>query len=175
MTKRDILKLAIKIIGIYIIILILNFIHSILISIPWIFERQEHNGLLFIISYTISVLIYFIFAYNFIFRADSLANIICKEDKSLECNSSIQKETIQEIAFTIVGIYLVANALPKITDAIINIIQQGRFKNIQFTRGFSYIVDSIVQIGIGIFLVLGSKGIVNTIKKLRGASELNKK
>jgi len=169
MTKRDILELAIKIIGIYMIILILNFIHSILISIPWIFERQEHNSLLFIISYTISVLIYFIVAYNFIFRADSLANIICKEDKSLECNSSIQKEIIQEIAFTIVGIYLIANALPKITDAIINIIQQGRFKNIQFTQGFSYIVDSIVQIGIGIFLVLGSKGLVNSIKKLRGA------
>ena len=169
MTKRDILELAIKIIGIYMIILILNFIHSILISIPWIFERREHNSLLFLISYTISVLIYFIVAYHFIFRADSLANIICKEDKSLECNSSIQKETIREIAFTIVGIYLIANALPKITDAIINIIQQGRFKNIQFSFGFSHLVSSIVQIGIGIFLVLGSKGIVNTIKKLRGA------
>jgi len=167
MTKRDILELAIKIIGVYMIILILNFIHSILISIPWIFERREHNILLFIISYTISVLIYFIVAYNFIFRADSLANIICKEDKSLEFNSSIQKETIQEIAFTIVGIYLIAIALPKITDGIINIIYQGRLKNIQFTQGFYYIVNSIVQIGIGIFLVLGSKGIVNTIKKLR--------
>ena len=67
------------------------------------------------------------------------------------------------------GICLIAIAIPKITDAIINIIQQGRFKNIQFTQGFSYIVDSIVQIGIGIFLVLGSKGLVNSIKKLRGA------
>jgi len=169
MTKRDILELAIKIIGIYMVILILNFIHSILISIPWIFERQEHNSLLFLISYTISVLIYFIVAYNFIFRADSLANIICKEDKSFGESNNIQKETIQEIAFTVVGIYLIANALPKITDAIINIIQQGRFKNIQYTRGFTYIISSIVQIGIGIFLVLGSKGLVNSIKKLRGA------
>jgi len=169
MTKRDILELAIKIIGIYMIILILNFIHSILISIPWIFERREHNSLLFLISYTISVLIYFIVAYNFIFRADSLANIICKEDKSFGGSNNIQKETIQEIAFTVVGIYLIANALPKITDAIINIIQQGRFKNIQYTRGFTYIISSIVQIGIGIFLVLGSKGLVNSIKKLRGA------
>jgi len=169
MTKRDILELAIKIIGIYMVILILNFIHSILISIPWIFERQEHNSLLFLISYTISVLIYFIVAYNFIFRADSLANIICKEDKSFGESNNIQKETIQEIAFTVVGIYLIAIALPKITDVIISIILQGRFKNIQYTRGFTYIISSIVQIGIGIYLVLGSKGIVNTIKKLRGA------
>jgi len=169
MTKRDILELAIKIIGIYIVILILSLINTILTFITNLIRMQDINNSLFIISYTISIIIYFIVAYNFIFRADSLANIICKEDKSLECNSSIQKETIQEIAFIIVGICLIAIAIPKITDAIINIIQQGRFKNIQFTRGFSYIVDSIVQIGIGVFLILGSKGIVNSIKKLRGA------
>jgi len=169
MTKRDILELAIKIIGIYMVILILNFIHSILISIPWIFERREHNSLLFLISYTISVLIYFVVAYYFIFRANSLANIICKEDKPFRESNNIQKETIQEIAFTVVGIYLIANVLPKITQSIITLIQQGRFKNIQFSYSFSHLISSIIQIGIGIYLVLGSKGIVNTIKKLRGA------
>ena len=169
MTKRDILELAIKIIGIYMVILILSLIHMILISMSTLFKMKETNNLLFIISYTISSIIYFIVAYNFIFRADSLANIICKEDKSFGESNNIQKETIQEIAFTVVGIYLIANALPKITDVIISIILQGRFKNIQYTRGFTYIISSIVQIGIGIYLVLGSKGLVNTIKKLRGA------
>ncbi|HWQ41826.1 MAG TPA: hypothetical protein VN456_07295 [Desulfosporosinus sp.] len=85
-------------------------------------------------------------------------------------SATFDLETVQILAFTIIGVLLIVNAVPSLISALTvyavlpehNVGQVG-------LESLSRLVDSAIRIILGLWLVLRSKGLVNLIKKIRTA------
>jgi len=100
--------------------------------------------------------------------AGKVANCIIGEDESVDITQSVDYDKAQSIGFSIVGVFVVANALPDLVGCIYQIAE-----TIKMGMDYSSIyVEKTISVGlkciIGIWLILGGRGIVNMIKKVRG-------
>ncbi|MDR3601136.1 MAG: hypothetical protein P4L49_11755 [Desulfosporosinus sp.] len=93
------------------------------------------------------------------------------EDQDAEMMSAtFDLESVQILAFTIIGVLLIVNAVPSLIPALTvyavlpvhNVGQVG-------LESLSRLVDSAIRIILGLWLVLGSKGLVNLMKKIKTA------
>jgi hypothetical protein len=98
------------------------------------------------------------------FIAPFLASIISKSDISVD-GSAASLLDIQVVAFSVVGLYMLADSLPALVRSVIW----------HFTGGYLYkssplvgeIMGFLVRITIGLWLLFGARGLVNLIRSLR--------
>ena len=100
--------------------------------------------------------------------AGKVANCFVGEEESVEITQSVNYDKVQSIGFSIVGVFVVANALPDLVGCIYQIAETNKM-------GMDYYgiyIEKTISVGlkciIGIWLILGGRGIVNILKKVRG-------
>lgn len=90
-----------------------------------------------------------------------------------ESSTNITGAEIQFITFTFMGLYLLTSALPSILSLIILFVTKNN--NPQFNEIYlkylnpAYVTSTVAELIIGTWLLLGSQGLVNLIRKLRYA------
>jgi len=100
----------------------------------------------------------------------SIAKIVLPRTSSQTENINISQNTITIAGTTILGVYLLTMALPDLAFNILLIYQQynyGLSENFQITETFIYLVSTGIEFGLGLYLVFGSKGLLNFIHKIR--------
>ncbi|MDD5258990.1 MAG: hypothetical protein PHD29_03420 [bacterium] len=162
MTKKDILTLACKILGLYLLIILLFQIEGLLLSISSLFltkgQRLEiYQSIIILVPF----IIYTCLAIFLIKKSNIVANKLNLHDDKIITNINITKDELQESAYNIIGIVLIANAIIGIPKQAIRF--GDRFTTVIYTG----IIITLIQIVIGIYLVLGSKGLVKLITKLK--------
>ena len=82
--------------------------------------------------------------------------------------TGISASIIQEVLFTVLGLYFVGESLPQIVSALINIKLVSEAPNAWFNI-LPKIIGESAQFIFGIILIFGSHGLVVMLKKLREA------
>jgi len=166
MTKREIFAVASKILGIYLLVrglelFAMNFPFAITVL------HQGFEGIWYLLVGLASLSLYLGGAFCLITWADSIAAGLSGKEEDPEVKAVVEKDSLQQIAFSAVGVFIIAAALPRISQTVANLSVQ--WSEIERLRIWAAIVGIVLQMAIGIYLFFGSKGLVGLFKKCRGS------
>lgn len=166
MTKREIAVLVCKIFGIYTFLLAVQGLTTGLFMLP------THPY-----GYTIPLFILLILGYIFFFKPDSIGKYMVSEEKESKIKFEVDYEDIQKIAFSVIGLFILASAIPRVFGAILQIltIQIYQRDNYPFWLRTSSLIEAVLRLGIGLWLFLGSRALVEFLRKIREAGVNNSK
>jgi hypothetical protein len=164
-------SLILKLMGIFILVRSIGNLPVFLGSISSVLGADNLNPIFLAESISIPIL-YFTVCITLIVKSDSIANrLVPKADTDIPLN--IHAKIVQNIAFCSIGLVVLTDAIPKLTQILTTYIMSGQFPNDGLMNGFySQLAANIVQLFIGLFLVLGSNGIVNLVEKIRLPREI---
>jgi hypothetical protein len=157
MTKREIAILSFKVLSIYAFI-------SVIDKLPYILESLSRSGvirenlLMIIIPPTILALCGIILWKG----SPYLASILCKSTIIQEEPSASLKD-IQAAAFSVVGLYILANALPECVNVMV--VYNTSYGDKVFLSQLISIL--LLKSCLGLLLLFGSRGIVNFVHSMR--------
>jgi cytochrome c biogenesis protein CcdA len=163
MTKNDIAKLCFKLLAVYFTMQIFHHFKDIIFYLFYNNEMEVYQRANFITSFLPSILFFFSGIILW-FSAPNLADSVFKPEAE-DQESKVPVEAFQCVAFSVAGLYLLMMSLPAIVTFIVN-SQQAYVASGDDTF-IPYIIIAGLEIIIGLWLILGSKGIVNAIRKLR--------
>jgi len=160
MTKREIASLVIKLMGVFILV-------KSVASVPIVFyawRPSENIGILQSLLVLLLSIFLIIIPLVIIFLSDKVAGWLIKDHTYLGATgTSISKEDIMMMAISCIGLYFFIAAIPSL---IINLsfffsLNASSLQNVLRT-----LIAPAVQLGLGIWLFAGSKGIVKLWKKI---------
>jgi hypothetical protein len=109
------------------------------------------------------------------FRAESLAGHLAPDRELPTGRLEILGEDVQAVAFSLAGVLVLAGALPQLAQVVASLIQLYALPHYMRDSGF-FIATIIpraagllIQSIIGLWLTLGSRGVVVILKKIREA------
>ena len=162
MTKREIATLSFKVLSLY------AFMKAIdkLSTLIYYAYRLSVTGIPNFIIYVAPVLLFFLCGGLLWFLSPLLASSISKSTVP-EDNAAASLLSIQAVAFSVVGLYMLADSLPAIVRSTI-----WHFTSASLYMGKSSpllgdIMGSLVQIVLGLWLLFGSRGLVKFINSMR--------
>jgi hypothetical protein len=165
MTNNDIAKLSFKLLAVYFVMRIFYETSNILNYLYFNVKMRDFEKTNFIVAILPSTLIC-LAGIILWYIAPNLANSIFKP-KPDETNSPVTVEDFHGVAFSVAGLYLLTMSLSAIVEFVVYQLEMVK------TQGSSpltsLIIIAILKIVIGLWLILGSKGIVNVIRRLRRA------
>lgn len=165
MSKREVASLACKILGFYMIIQGINVLANVL-SVLAATPGQLGSGSS--MSIVIPFLLFFIFGVLLWFLSDKLSSIMVKDKTQLIGSFKLEASDLQGILFSVIGLSLLGNALPKLLTTLTNMYIMRDVPNM-IQRSLSGAVGAITQIIIGAIAFLCSSGLVNVLRKIRSA------
>lgn len=157
MSKREVVAIALRFLAIFIALFFLN---------EWVrfiweyFARHITTGWTFM-----AILIHLVFIGIVILIwqfAPKIAGIILPSPQSAEEPSWISQGWAESVAFTVLGLYILSTAIPSIFSWLILRIS---IKNASFldygssAENIASIVSTLVKLVIGLWLILGAKGL----------------
>jgi uncharacterized membrane protein len=171
MNARHTASLVLKLIGIFTLIKYLGYLPMVLSAFNLI-TSSGPSRLDTFVGIAISAgtpLLYLIVSILIIVKSDAIAERIA-QDEQVMIASGIDADTIQTLAFCILGLVLLTGAVPKLAQLGTNYFMLRRMPN----RGVSYtlygqLIGTVLQIIIGFFLFLQADGLTGLWKKLREA------
>lgn len=165
MTKREIFAVASKILGIYLLVRALESTATIGYFIAALRKADDVSFYLF--GGVIPFLLYLAVGFCLIKWAEPIAAKLSGKEEASVAEGALEKDALQAIAFSAVGVFIIAAALPRITQIIVNLSVQGPMRPEVVLRTWGTIVGFVLQLGIGIYLFFGSKGLVGLLKKIK--------
>jgi hypothetical protein len=167
-SEKDIMKpnqlaaLVLRLIGIYCLVQSLNAI-SLLYSVfmynpaPPVGSRMMPDESRIIVV-TISLLLRLLIGYLLLTRADAWGKRLAPGDEVGPVASAISVDQIQALAFAVVGIMIVADTLPQLSSLALSI---GYFPQVYSWRNSLVGAGSLLKVGLGLWMFLGSRSFVN--------------
>lgn len=173
MKKSDIYEIAVKILGIYIVVLILSQLRDILNSFGFIFQAKNNpdnfghiDQLPIFIGVLIPFLLLILFSWFLIFRTKFITRLITK-DIDFEENIKLfaEKKTIYEIAFVLVGFLTIVLSLPDFLYKLISHIQlvQSDLPTVHFET--NYLIVSGLKVAVGVIAIKYSSELAGYFSK----------
>jgi hypothetical protein len=101
--------------------------------------------------------------------ADFVAGVLCGRDQKEEIKEAPDRQTVEQIAFVAVGVFVLANALGTLPPAIFRILAQPGSDWMSLAHSGGELIGLGVQLVLGAYLVLGSRGLARVIDNLRRA------
>jgi hypothetical protein len=173
MTKREIASLTIKMMGVYCLIkAIANVPMTIGVIYSQTMMQSSITEAIGPISISILVLVVF-FAASFLIIAfsDKIAKRLIREsaNTSLEINTSMKAEQVMAIAVSCIGLYFLVAAFPSLIRQTMMYFMRRSHSAYAESQSllFQYYLGPLVQLILGAWLFMGSKGIVKLWKKIR--------
>ncbi len=164
MTKREIATLSFKVLSLYAFIKAIDKLSS-LINYMYKYRLSE-VGILNFMIFAAPVLLLLLCGGILWFIAPLLASSISKSTAA-EDNSAASLLSIQMVAFSVVGLYMLADSLPAVVRSIIWHFTTASHSMGERSPLVGDIIGSLVQIVLGLWLLFGSRGLVNFINSMR--------
>lgn len=169
MTKRDLQNVAIKLFGLYLVFKSIETVPMVGVTIVSGFQG-EPQGLWYLVVSLIPLLI-LISAAIYCIKRTSLVEkwLSSKEDRDgtkEDKGSILNKETLQEITFSGIGLFFIANALPRLIQVLVNIAIQIQWGKSPSSTLWSSVIGLIMQAIVGIYLFFSPKKLVELYKKV---------
>ncbi|MEL7568551.1 MAG: hypothetical protein AAGU27_27290 [Dehalobacterium sp.] len=159
MNNREVASLACKILGMYIIIQAINVLFTFFyVSVTTSFQDNILN-----LSFAIGYILFGILLWYF---SDKLSVIMVKTKNCDKESLSLDINSIQRVAFSVLGLFFIGNSLPKLVGLLCNIylsMIDHNLSSILILRSGGIIAEFII----GLVIFLGSKGLVNFLNKMR--------
>lgn len=163
MTKNDIAKLCFKLLAVYFIGQLFYQFENIGTYLLYNQEMQEHEKYSYVMAILPSILFVF-FGLILWFAAPSLANSIFKKELS-EDGEKGSIENFHSVAFSVAGLFLFSTSISEIVEYIVYWLHfVSAPGNPTLTPS---IIIAILKILLGVWLIVGSKSIVRTIRSYR--------
>ncbi|OGO77120.1 MAG: hypothetical protein A2Y23_13765 [Clostridiales bacterium GWB2_37_7] len=171
MNYRIAAKITCRMLAIYFFMLSMNYIPSLLLILVPFSSGFSNFGQSMLLTYSTGILHILTTIFLWVF-ADKISIAIIKEIPSNNEKSEVDYDKIAIIAFAFAGIFVLTNAIPDMVRMLIqhNILlaNQLNYKETSmYAENLSRIISEAVQVGMGFWLILGSKGILRVIKGLR--------
>lgn len=161
MNIRDVANMACKILGLYIIIQAINVLFNFLyLSITISFQDNILNLSVAIVYISFGILLWYF--------SDKLSAIMVKTNTYDKESPRLDINSIQRVAFSVLGLFFIGNSLPKLVGLLCNIY----LSTIEHSRSSILILKSgsiIAEFIVGLVIFLGSKGLVSVLNKIRNA------
>lgn len=117
------------------------------------------------------VIIIYLIGFLFIKFPITFAKMLLPRSSANSDIIEFSQRAIVTSGLTLLGAYLLAIALPDLAYNILFWYQQRNLhlsENPEITQTFIHLVFTLIQLGLGLFLLLGGKGIYKLIHRLRG-------
>ena len=164
MTKREIFAVALKLFGIYLLVRSIESLRSIAYFLVATLTRGP-QGAWFFLGDLLPLMLYIGGSFCLIKWAAPIAGKLSGKEEAPEVKAVVEKDSLQQIAFSAVGIFIIAAALPRISQTVATFSVQ--WSELERLRIWAAIVGLALQLAIGLFLFFGSKGLAGILKKLK--------
>ncbi len=166
---KQLSNLLLKIAGILLLILSIDNIHYYI----WVYLQFKVKTFpLFISTVILPNILQLLFSLTLFFIPDKVTNKIIKNTYPTGNNQN-NLHQVEQLSLTILGYYLLTKSLAQLVFQIANFVQATTnipYESIQSGYSLIFTPDFIALIAefiLGFWLVLGSKGIINAMKKMR--------
>jgi hypothetical protein len=171
MTKKEIVSLSLKLAGIYCLIMSISYLSFASMNVAAALRRESPWHMLTSITSFVSLLLSFtpfvlllLFATYLIFSrklpSRMASSIIIQEEEA----TSFTFQDIQMLAFSIIGVWLLSIAIPRLFATI---VRMGDLQPAYYI--ISQMVTEVLKVALGIYLFLGGKGLVRLWQKSHSA------
>ncbi|NLI93963.1 MAG: hypothetical protein GX434_17730 [Peptococcaceae bacterium] len=165
MIKEEISGLACKILSVFLIIQGVSAIANVLtyyITSPNIGNKYPGNIFFPLIFYVLLGILLWIFS-------NKLSKMMTKKESSDDSNENtkITPNDIQRISFSVLGLFFLVNSIPPIISGLTNYYAAHQFDS--SIRWIPNVAGYATQFIIGLFILIGSQGLVNLLKAIRTA------
>jgi hypothetical protein len=172
MTKREIASLTIKLMGVFILLKSIAYVPMTLGAFFSVIQ-SDRMGLLVTLLYffmiVISAVVPLVFSILVIKLSDKAAAWLIKDNQTIENpDVSINKDDVMLVAISCIGLYFIIAATPMLISY--PMLLRGGMNYFEFARFWTIskqLVAPAVQIALGLWLFIGSNGIVKLWKKIR--------
>ena len=165
MTKKDILSVASKVLGLYLIVISLN---SVIMSISsgitsfdyYMAQQGVLRALLEFLKFFLVLIplsLYFIGAYILIKKSDLIAEKLCRGDVDKELRINLEKKDLMDFAFVLVGIGSIGLSLLNLVQFISVFVNKLNY-GVEFAKSlWPQFFEFLILLLFGLFLIFGSK------------------
>lgn len=175
MTKKDLLSVASKVLGLYLIVVSLNIvIMSISTGISSFNYYMAQQGVLKALFEFLRILLvfiplslYFIGAFVLIKKSDVVAEKLCRNDEEKELKVNLEKKDLIDFAFVLVGIGSIGRSLLELVMFFSNLANKLNY-GAEFAKHiWPQFFEFLILLLFGLFLIFGSKRLTDFIEKVR--------
>lgn len=167
MNKQEIASLACKILGIYMVLQGINVMVNI-IPVYLFTPRQGFSNNLLVTIIPFAFLI--IFGVLLWPLSNKLADMMVKGEPNFREESGIKASDIQRVSFSVLGLLLLGNSIPKLVSALVTLYtMRGMTNSTVRLFGQLGLAGTITQFIFGLGIFLGSRGLVNMLNAIRYA------
>lgn len=166
MNQKDILILVIKIFGIYLIVRALEMFQIIGMTIVNLSQIPETQRYGYLVGSLLPFLLLIIGAIVLLKWPHRLSDWIYnkEETKDHEQQKIIKEDALQQIVYSGIGILIISNAIPRITQTIIAFITEVQWSKAVSPNTWASVVGLVIQLCIGIFLFYHTKVLIKILK-----------
>jgi hypothetical protein len=163
MKKQEILSVAIKIFGLYLLVMSIQMLPTIGMVLKSLFQMEEIEGVWYLVVTVIPILLTGAVALLFMISTPNIVKCVSDEEREEkndgnESGAGISKETLQEVVFSGLGLFFAVNSLPRVITTLL-MYRQGNV---------SGLVGAMIQLALGIYLFLCSGRVVEVLERFEG-------
>lgn len=166
MTKRDILSVALKILGIISVMYAVEYINGIGMGLGMIFQQpgpgQNFNPYWFLGSMTLTAFLSIAIAYILLRWGDLIAQKLVRDDSAiLALGSSQWERPIFMLSLRIIGVVCLIKGIPELVRVLSELSFRSKYQGIiRLSDIGPSIIGAIVFLIIGVYLISGGKHLV---------------
>jgi hypothetical protein len=165
MTKRDVITLASKILGFVTVVNIAWFIPQAFLTVVFVSEENvEGSALGALLAVAVGIALYGYIAWFLIWRADRIASWLYPEEEPQAAVIGLDKEILLQVALIAIGVFLVSHALTAFPSVVLLIRLRPHYSE---ANAWAEFLRFVLQFAIGLYLALGTRGIMRAIEYLR--------
>ncbi|AZR74081.1 hypothetical protein BBF96_12145 [Anoxybacter fermentans] len=167
--------IALKIFSIYLFIRVIMYIYMSTGLFIALIEQPDMYSIPEILFSLVPVVIYLLFSSVLWFYSEQISKFIVKEDNEIAFNSSFDFDKFQQISFSIVGVVFLIigiSGMAKYGIKMLIIYHHGLYRG-AYIDLIPEIIVFFIKTVFGIWLLIGSKGIVCSLKKAFSGIENN--
>ncbi len=180
MTKREIASLACKILGVYALLQIPQYLQGIYFFLSRFFVEELRDDNIHTFLWNLSttfvpVLLYLIAGILLWRRSDSLASRMVSDDQPPEEQSTISGQAVSAIAFSIVGLVVLVHAIPRITHLLARLVYvygptpEFGGERVWDAGTIARLTALGVQVILGAVLMVGGRALSQLVMRIRTA------
>ena len=184
MTKREIASLACKILAVYALLQLPQYVQGIYFLLSGIFTGElwgedihRTQSLFWNLSTVFVPTVLYLVAGILLWRSsDALAGRMVSDDQPPEGQSTISGQAVSVIAFSIVGLVVLVHAIPRITSVLSYLAFQPtmEFESRWTANVISELIALGVQVILGAVLLVGGRALSQLVMRIRTAGLNNK-
>lgn len=164
MKKSDIYEVAIKILGIYFLVTIIQLMVGSFAYLSAMFfsENLSSDNMLYAGVSLFVFIVMILLDLCFIFKTDMIVRMICKSsDFEQDVPFTVSRKSVYEIALVLMGLIIIVWAFPDFIYKIWNYVQTLQMS----TQNKSTLISSGIRIVVGLIAVVYSTAIANFLAK----------